>query len=160
MRLTDILTPARITTTLSASTKAQALEALAALFVADEGSEADEVRPELSAAQVLEVLVDREKLASTGVGSGVAIPHGRLSSIERLRAAVAVSPSGIPFEAIDGGPVRIIIGVLAPLHHTGDHLRVLARVSRLLRSGMVRERLLAAATPEEAYAVIAAADAV
>lgn len=159
MRLTDILTPDRVTTSLRATTKEQALRALAGLFVAGElGPEAGAAPP--TAETVFEVLVEREKLASTGVGSGVAIPHGRLSSIERLRAAVAVSPSGIPFDAIDGGPVRIIIGVLAPLHHTGDHLRVLARVSRLLRSSMVRERLLGAASAEEAFAVIAAADAV
>jgi PTS system nitrogen regulatory IIA component len=151
MRLTDILIPERITTSLNAATKEQALRALSELFVIDD--------PELLADGVFDVLLERERLASTGVGSGVAIPHGRLPTIERLRAAVAVSPSGIPFDAIDGAPVRIIIGVLAPLHHTGDHLRVLARVSRLLRSGMVRERLLAAASPEDAYAIVAAADA-
>ncbi|MFM2421332.1 MAG: hypothetical protein RL385_6055, partial [Pseudomonadota bacterium] len=99
------------------------------------------------------------RLASTGVGSGVAIPHGRVGSMERLRAALAISPTGIPFEAVDGAPVRIIVGVLAPVHHTGDHLRVLARVSRLLRNASVREDMLRAASPEEAFAIIASADA-
>jgi PTS system nitrogen regulatory IIA component len=92
------------------------------------------------------------------VGSGVAIPHGRISSIEQLRAAVAISPGGIPFDAIDGAPVRIIVGVLAPQHHTGDHLRVLARVSRLLRSAQVREHLLDARDAHAAFDVIARAD--
>jgi PTS system nitrogen regulatory IIA component len=151
MRLTDILIPARVTTTLVAATKEQALGALAHLFVTGDD--------ELPFETVLEVLTERERLASTGVGSGVAIPHGRVGTMERLRAALAICPTGIPFEAVDGAPVRIIVGVLAPVHHTGDHLRVLARVSRLLRNASVREDLLRAASPEEAFAIIASADA-
>lgn len=150
MLLTDILTEQRVTTQLAASSKDDALSALAQLFSADD--------PSLTAAAVHEVLRERERLASTGVGSGVAIPHGRIGSIEQLRAAIAISPEGIPFDAIDGAPVRIIVGVLAPQHHTGDHLRVLARVSRLLRSAYVREALLAAPDPHAAFDVIAKAD--
>jgi PTS system nitrogen regulatory IIA component len=150
MLLTDILTEQRVTTRLIASGKDEALAALAELFAADD--------PSLTAADVHEVLRERERLASTGVGSGVAIPHGRIGSIEQLRAALAISPQGIAFDAIDGAPVRIIVGVLAPQHHTGDHLRVLARVSRLLRSAHVREALLSAADPHAAFEVIAKAD--
>lgn len=150
MLLTDILNEQRVTTKLVASSKDDALLALAELFSRDD--------PSLEAGAVHEVLREREKLASTGVGSGVAIPHGRISSIEQLRAAVAISPDGIPFDAIDGAPVRIIVGVLAPQHHTGDHLRVLARVSRLLRSVQVRESLLDARDAHAAFDVIARAD--
>jgi PTS system nitrogen regulatory IIA component len=150
MLLTDILTEQRVTTKLVASGKDDALSALAELFSADD--------PNLTAASVHEVLRERERLASTGVGSGVAIPHGRIGSIEQLRAALAISPEGIPFDAIDGAPVRIIVGVLAPQHHTGDHLRVLARVSRLLRSAHVREALLAAPDAAAAFEIIAKAD--
>jgi nitrogen PTS system EIIA component len=150
MLLTDILNEQRVTTRLVASTKDDALLALAQLFSGDD--------PSLQASAVHEVLRERERLASTGVGSGVAIPHGRISSIEQLRAAVAISPEGIPFDAIDGAPVRIIVGVLAPQHHTGDHLRVLARVSRLLRSVQVRENLLDARDAHAAFDVIARAD--
>lgn len=151
MRLTDILSEERVTTQLTAVSKDEALRALSQLFtLADSGL--DEVA-------VYDVLSERERLASTGIGSGVAIPHGRIGALDRLRAAVAISPSGIPFDAIDGGPVRIVVGVLAPQHHTGDHLRVLARVSRLLRSREVRESLLAAQTPREAFDIIARADA-
>jgi nitrogen PTS system EIIA component len=150
MLLTDILNEQRVTTRLVASTKDDALLALAELFSGDD--------PNLQASAVHEVLRERERLASTGVGSGVAIPHGRISSIEQLRAAVAISPGGIPFDAIDGAPVRIIVGVLAPQHHTGDHLRVLARVSRLLRSAQVREHLLDARDAHAAFDVIARAD--
>lgn len=151
MRLTDILSEERVTTQLTAVSKDEALRALSQLFtLADSG---------LDEAAVYDVLSERERLASTGIGSGVAIPHGRIGALDRLRAAVAISPSGIPFDAIDGGPVRIVVGVLAPQHHTGDHLRVLARVSRLLRSREVRESLLAAQTPREAFDIIARADA-
>lgn len=150
MLLTDILNEQRVTTRLRAGTKDDALHALAELFAADD--------PSLSTEAVHEVLRERERLASTGVGSGVAIPHGRIGSIEQLRAAVAICPDGIPFDAIDGAPVRIIVGVLAPQHHTGDHLRVLARVSRLLRSAQVRESLLEALDPHAAFDVIAKAD--
>jgi PTS system nitrogen regulatory IIA component len=151
MRLLDILSEQRVTTQLTATTKEEALSALAMLFTRDDES--------LDAPLVYEVLSERERLASTGIGSGVAIPHGRIAQLERLRAAVAISPLGIPFDAIDGAPVRIVVGVLAPQHHTGDHLRVLARVSRLLRSPDVREGLLSAASSRAAFELIARADA-
>jgi len=150
MRLVEILSQERVTTELTATSKEEALLALAQLFTRDEGL--------LDARAVYEVLSERERLASTGIGSGVAIPHGRIASLDSLRAAVAISPVGIPFDAIDGAPVRIVVGVLAPQHHTGDHLRVLARVSRLLRSREVRESLLAAPDPQAAFAVITRSD--
>jgi len=150
MRLIDILSEERVTTRLSVSNKDEALRALSQLFA--------ERDPALDVDVVHEVLSERERLASTGVGSCVAIPHGRISAIDDLRAAMAISRDGIPFEAIDGAPVRIIIGVLAPQHHTGDHLRVLARVSRLLRNSEVREGLLEAPDAHAAYEVIARAD--
>ena len=151
MRLTDILNEERVTTQLTAVSKDDALHALARLFTLDDAG-LDEVA-------VYDVLSERERLASTGIGSGVAIPHGRIATLDRLRAAVAISPEGIPFDAIDGGAVRIVVGVLAPQHHTGDHLRVLARVSRLLRNKDVREALLAADSPHAAFDIIARADA-
>ncbi len=150
MRLIDILSEDRVTTRLSVSTKDEALRVLADLFAeSDSGLDADHVHA---------VLSERERLASTGVGSSVAIPHGRIPAIDDLRAAMAISREGIPFDAIDGAPVRIIIGVLAPQHHTGDHLRVLARVSRLLRNSQVRDGLLEAGDAHAAFEVIARAD--
>lgn len=150
MRLVDILSQERVTTELTADTKDDVLRALAGLFTRGE--------PNLDARAVFDVLSERERLASTGIGSGVAIPHGRIAALDGLRAALAISPSGIPFDAIDGAPVRIVIGVLAPQHHTGDHLRVLARVSRLLRSREVRDSLLDSRDAQAAYDVIARSD--
>src|SRR4051794_28801205 len=151
MRFIDILKEERVTTRLVAANKDAALLAVAELFAADD--------PALDPRAVHDVLLERERLASTGVGSGVAIPHGRLSTIDSLRAAVAISPVGIPFDAIDGAPVRIIVGVLAPQHHTGDHLRILALVSRMLRNQQVRESLLQAGSSHAAFEVIARVDA-
>lgn len=150
MRLVEILSQERVTTELAATSKDGALHALAELFTRDATA--------LDQRAVYDVLSERERLASTGIGSGVAIPHGRIAQLDSLRAAVAISPSGIPFDAIDGAPVRIVVGVLAPQHHTGDHLRVLARVSRLLRSREVREQLLSAKDAATAFDVIARAD--
>ena len=151
MRLADVLRVEGIRTDLSAKDKDTTLRTLARML-----TEGYEGAPD--AEQVYRAFSERERLATTGVGSGVAIPHGRIGSIEQLRAAVAICPDGIPFDAIDGAPVRIIFGVLAPQHHTGDHLRVLARVSRLLRSVQVRESLLEAADARAAFDVIAKAD--
>lgn len=142
MRLADILGIERVTTSLVASDKAEVLRQLAAMF-RDQDRE-----------QVLRVFQDREALASTGVGSGVAIPHGRLGTVQRLAAALAVSPRGVDFDSVDGQPVHIFVAVLAPERHTGEHLKALARISRLLRDEKVRRRILEAADPAQALQVV------
>jgi PTS system nitrogen regulatory IIA component len=108
--------------------------------------------------EVLKVLQAREQLASTGVGSGVAIPHGRIAAAEKMLGALAISREGVAFESIDGEPARIFMAVLAPEKHTGDHLKALARISRLLRDSAVRQRLLAAQTAEEALQIVVEED--
>lgn len=148
MRLADILSARRITVRLEATDKASALRALAELFVDDvEGIEPEEI------ARVFE---EREALASTGVGSGVAIPHGRIEGVPSLLAAVGIAPDGVDFDAIDGRPVHIFVALLGPRNL--DHLKALARFSRLLRSESARRELLAAASPADALDHINAAD--
>jgi PTS system nitrogen regulatory IIA component len=105
------------------------------------------------------VLADREVVASTGVGSGVAIPHGRVDGLSTMRAALAICPKSVDFDAIDGEPVRILVAVLAPNRHTGDHLKALARISRLLRDESVRMRLLRAQDAVSLHAIVAEEDA-
>lgn len=151
MRLADILTPERIRVGVVVPSKQEALRTVAKLLASDSEG--------IGTEQVLDVLSEREKLASTGVGSGVAIPHGRIADLGDLRAAVLVSAEGMPFEAIDGKPVHIVVGVLAPQHHTGDHLKVLARVSRLLRNEGVREALTASEDAGAALSLIQQQDA-
>lgn len=145
MRLSDLLTPERVTVSLNADSKESALDALAALLV--RGSDV------LRADVVARVLKDRERLASTGVGDEVAIPHGRVPGLQRLLAAVALCADGVEFDAIDGRPVKIFVAILAPDRAPGDQLRALAKVSKLLRERGTRERILAATNATELLAL-------
>lgn len=134
--------------------KDEALHRLAALLAAGHG--AGVWRESRLEDEIERVLVERERLQSTGVGSGVAIPHGSLEGIERLVGAVLLCPRPIDFDAIDGAPVSIFFAVIGPKRATGEHLKTLARISRLLRDGGFRERLLGAPTGRAAFELIAA----
>lgn len=149
--LSEMLHADCVTLAMDARTKEVALRELAALF-GPAGIEYDE---EL----IFQVFADREALASTGVGSGVAIPHGRLSNLSRVRLALALHKGGVDFDAVDGRPVHIFVAVLAPTGEASKHLKVLARISRLLRDPSIRERLLGASTKEAAREVLVAEDA-
>ncbi len=146
MRLTEILSPDRVDVALAATSKELALDAVAALLA--RGAEGS------SAAVISRVLRDREALASTGVGDEVAIPHGKMAGLTHLVAAIALCPNGVEFDSIDRRPVRILIAILAPERCAGDHLRALARVSKLLRDARVRHRLTAATTATEVLQII------
>ena len=144
MRLADILHVERSTTNLPRDSKDAALSALAELFSS------------LPADDVLAAFREREALATTGVGSGVAVPHGRLASVERTMGVLAVSREGVDFESIDGQPAHIFVAIVAP--ERGDLVKVLARVARLLRDEDLRDRLTAAADGEQAYEILIRAD--
>lgn len=146
VRLAEILNEQRVTVRLQAEDKRSALDALARLFVLDD--------PRLDRDAIQRVFEEREALASTGVGSGVAIPHGRLPDVERLVAAVGICKGGVEFEAIDGRPAHILVAVLGPERQTGEHLKALARFSRLLRDERVRTRLLDAADDAAALEIL------
>ncbi|MGA1795028.1 MAG: PTS sugar transporter subunit IIA [bacterium] len=105
--------------------------------------------------KVLEVLLDRERLGSTGVGYGVAIPHGKYNSIENLIAAFGRSKKGIDFDAVDNKPVHIFFLFLAPENAANLHLRVLARSCRLLKRDTFRESLMHAENADEIVKIIA-----
>jgi len=148
VRLADILSANRVTVSLSVGDKSATLRALAELFLDDvEGIDAE---------RIAEVFEEREALASTGVGSGVAIPHGRIDGVPNLLAAVGIVRDGVEFESIDGQPATIIVALLGPKNL--DHLKALARFSRILRYESVRAALVAAESPEAALDVILAAD--
>jgi PTS system nitrogen regulatory IIA component len=102
------------------------------------------------------VLREREALQSTGIGEGVAIPHGALGELERQVAAVLTVPEGLDFQAIDDGKVNILFAVISPKRASGEHLKTLARVSRLLRSKDFRERLLHAGDGREVFQLLCA----
>lgn len=144
--LADLLHPERVTISLKASDKEAAVRALAALLVMPEG--------QVNQESVYDVLMERERLASTGVGSAVAIPHGRFDGVDELRAAVAVCPDGVDFDAVDGSPVKILVGIVGPRSMPQKHLAALAGVSRVLRNPAVREALIAVANDAEAYRLL------
>jgi PTS system nitrogen regulatory IIA component len=146
VRLADILTSERITTSLSATDKPTVLRELSKLLAQGSGG--------LEAEAIELVLAEREALASTGVGSGVAIPHGRAEGIDAVRAALAVQREGVAFDAIDGQPVHIFVAVLAPAEQPSEHLRTLAGVSRLLRELSVRDALREADGAEQVLAIV------
>ncbi len=136
----------RVRLGLDASSKEAALRALASLLVKPEDA--------LNEEAVYDALAERERLASTGVGNGVAVPHARLEGLKRLRAAVAVHKPGVDFKAIDGLPVHILVGILGPRPEPQKHLALLAQVSRALRVRSNREALIAAASEEEALGLV------
>jgi PTS system nitrogen regulatory IIA component len=105
-----------------------------------------------------QLLAERERLQSTGIGDGVAIPHTSLEAAPGRVAALLLCPKGVPFDAIDGQDVRIVLGVVGPKEATGEHLRVLARVSRLLRDSETREALVRSENGEAAYQLIETRD--
>ncbi len=108
----------------------------------------------LPAGAIEALLVAREKVASTGVGEGVAIPHASTTLITAPRVALLRMARPVPFDAVDDLPVALVFAVLAPADAQALHLRLLARVARLVRSPEVRSALLAAKTSQEAYGVI------
>src|SRR5262245_10353572 len=99
-------------------------------------------RDGVSIADIERALLDREQLQSTGIGEGVAIPHGALPQLTEQVAALLIVPDGVEFQAIDDAKVTILFGVITPKRATGEHLKTLARVSRLLRNKDFRTRLI------------------
>jgi len=152
MRLSDIITSDRILVDRQGAlpNKAEALRALSRLLgtavSAPEG-------------EVLALLLEREQLQSTGIGDGVAIPHSALEHADAQAAALLLFPEGIDFDAIDGRPVHIVFGVVGPKRATGEHLRTLARISRLLRDEATRKKLANAESAKAAYELIESHDA-
>ena len=101
----------------------------------------------------------RERLATTGVGEGVAIPHAKLDNLDNISMAIGISRTGIHFDAVDGQPVHIFVALLAPEGSTGEHLKALAGISRILKDPSFRNKLLGAKSSQEIYdAIIAEED--
>lgn len=151
MRIEDILAPEMVVARLRATTKAGILAELAAT-VADH-------HPEVDRARLVAALEDREKLNSTALGDGVAIPHGKLGGIKRVFAAFGRSPDGVDFESLDGRPTHLFFLLVAPEESAGAHLKALARISRLLKSAEFRARLIDAPDAAAVFAMIRDEDA-
>ncbi len=109
---------------------------------------------------VIEVLMEREKLGSTGIGDGIAIPHGKLTGLERLVVSFGRSRVGVDFDSLDGGPVHIFFLLMAPENSAGQHLKALAKISRMLKDVSFREALIKAGSSKEIYDLIVEKDRV
>ena len=150
MRITDILNEASVFQDLRSSTKKGVLEELSTVLV-QEGKLPDRDK-------VVEVLLDREKLGSTGIGDGIAIPHGKMKGIEDLITSFGRSTKGINFESMDNKPTHLFFLLVAPENSAGIHLKALARISRLLKDSSFRSRLMEAKDRRDLFAIIAEED--
>jgi PTS system nitrogen regulatory IIA component len=145
MLLTDLVAPNAVIAALKVNSKKQALQELAAKAAQLTGQ---------NERAVFEVLLQREKLGSTGVGNGIAIPHGKLPKLDRLFGLFARLDRPIDFEALDGQSVDLVFLLLAPETAGADHLKALARVARLLRDPDVARKLRESRDVEALYAVL------
>jgi PTS system nitrogen regulatory IIA component len=152
MGVTEILSPERVSVASPAEgpvrTKSEAIRRLSVLLAFGGGP--------LVAEDIERVLAEREGLQSTGVGGGVAIPHGSLEGLDHVVGAVLLCPAPVDFDAIDAAPVTIFFAVIGPKRSASEHLKTLARVSRLLRNDTFRDRLLSATSGRRPSSCIAA----
>jgi PTS system nitrogen regulatory IIA component len=145
MEITDLLVPEAVLPSIRAHSKKQLLQELATRAAHLTG---------LPERRIFEILFERERLGSTGMGQGIAIPHGRIAGLPRIVGLFARLETPIAYDAIDDQPVDLVFLLLAPEDAGADHLKALARVSRLLRNQATCERLRAANKPEVLYALL------
>lgn len=150
MRLTDILTAACVKVPLAAADKRQAIDELADLLAAQTGR--------VRADQLKAAAWQREQTRTTGIGHGVAIPHGKCDSCQKLLMAVGKTASPIDFNSVDKRPVELIFLLASPVDQTGPHIQALASISRMLADPDLRASIRKAASSEELFALIAAQD--
>jgi PTS system nitrogen regulatory IIA component len=148
--LTELLSPDRVLLPLSAGDRQAAIAMLSRRLaeLADAGYE-----------EVLDAVLERESVQSTGIGFGVAIPHGRCATVRELTMVAGVSPTPVPFDAIDGDPVRLFFLIVGPEASAGLHVKILSRIARLVRRDAVRQQLLEATTADAFYNVLLDAEA-
>lgn len=151
MKIAEFLSPNAVVAELKARNKAAVLEELCQTLA--------RAHPELRVDRLLDVLREREKLGSTGIGEGVAIPHGKLGGLPQLMASFGVSRPGVDFDAIDGKPTHLFFALVAPENSAGVHLKALARISRLFKNNRFRQSILDARSSDEIYRLIADEDA-
>lgn len=147
MKITDILTEEMVVSGLRGRSKGDVIEELADVV-------AEHHRGEIDHARLVQALEDRERLNSTALGEGVAIPHGKLPGLKRVVAAFGRSVPGVDFSSLDGKPTHLFFLLVAPEDSAGAHLKALARISRLLKDTSFRTRLMSAPNRAELYRTI------
>jgi len=150
MKIVDMLKKEFIAVSLQSKDKADVLSELSSLFTYG--------NIKYNQSTMVKALLEREKLGTTGIGDGIAIPHGKLADLDEMYVAFGKSDAGIPFEAMDGKPVHLFFLLVAPEQSTGQHLKTLAKLSRMLKDVEFRKHLLGAKTADELYRTIAEKD--
>lgn len=146
MKIMDILVKDAVVLSLKAKDKNGILEEMSRSLAAAE--------PSVPADELLSVLIDREELQSTGIGEGVAIPHGKMAGLDCLMATFARSDDGVDFASIDGKPTQLYFMLVVPEHSGGQHLKALARISRFFRDPSFRGKLMDATSTEAIFRAI------
>jgi nitrogen PTS system EIIA component len=150
MKIADILSPELVIAELKGNTKPDVLNELARALTSR--------FKEIPLAELSAVLAERERLGSTAIGDGIAIPHGKLRGVTKIIGAFGRHRQGVDFDSLDGGPSQLFFVLVAPEDSASLHLKALARVSRLLRDAAFREKLLAAKDAAEIYSLIKTED--
>jgi PTS system nitrogen regulatory IIA component len=151
MKIVDLIRREMILPSLKATDKAGIIKELAAHLAAN--------HPSIERDSLTRVLIEREGLASTAIGEGVAIPHGKLAAVDDIVACLGRARRGVDFDSMDGQPTYLFFVLVAPETSTGAHLKALARISRVFKDAEFRRRLLNAEDIDEMYEVIAEEDA-
>ena len=146
MKISDILKKEHIIKELNSCDKKNVLDELSS-FLEDEG----EITNKES---LLAALIEREKLGSTGIGENIAIPHAKISEIDKIITVFGRSKNGVEFESLDQKPVNFIFLVIAPENSTGQHLKALARISRLFKNPSLRESVLRTNEADQIYSIL------
>ncbi|MEA2039155.1 MAG: PTS sugar transporter subunit IIA [Thermodesulfobacteriota bacterium] len=150
MKLSEIIAEDNVLPELKSVDKRGVLEELAGVISNHE--------PSIDQGALVSVLLERERLGTTGIGDGVAIPHGKLSGIRRPIISFGRSKNGLDFDSIDGEPAHLFCLLIAPENSSGVHLQVLARIAKVLKSSALRKKLMGADTRKELYQVIIQGD--
>jgi len=150
MKITELMDETLIIPELCSKTKKDVLKELVECIVRKEA--------EINSNELLRVLLEREELGSTGIGDGIAIPHGKVKKIKNLVVSFGRSFEGVDFQSMDGKPTHLIFLLIAPENSAGIHLKALARISRLLKDSRFRKNIMEAASSQEIYDIIARED--
>ncbi len=146
MRIIDLIQREMIVSNLSSTDRNGVIRELATHLA--------EAHEEIELERLVKVLRDREDLASTAIGHGVAIPHGKLAEITEIRACIGRAPDGVEFDSMDGKPTHIFIVMVAPENSSGSHLKALARISRVFKGPEILQHLLEASDADEIFDVL------
>jgi PTS system nitrogen regulatory IIA component len=150
MKILDLLDKRMIIPELSSNNKDGALRELVRVLA--------QVERQVDEDRMMEILLERESLGSTGIGEGVAIPHGKSKDVKKLLASFGRSLPGLDFQSMDGKPAHLFFLLVAPENSAGIHLKALARISRLMKNQVFRKALMEVSSAEEIYALFSEED--